>query len=390
MTSLKKLTVCVLAVWLGEGSPDSTTAHIWRQSPGEHQRQNGFYSSLIGERYRAGAGWEWYRNRNPTYMPGSYPWPELLEARHECPLQRPISNGTLKSPYLHGSRSCNTRPMLRSRRLATLPLDIPTLAEELSVLDAAPAPAEYDSFTFGTWVAHVLANGSGAQDDTAFRPHGDALVTTDLGARLPGIMDFVHRHFNTNALQWVRVFGLQDGILAPHRDFLEFESPGVRVQVPLRTSEESLHSENSTVYHLRAGEVWQIQTIDTHSASSGPGPARLSLCLDFSAEGFDPERDILGAIPAVADIRTIERPPISEAEIGELIETLGPMTQDTAKLVFRTLAATHFRRESDATDVFTWFERAARHGDHKDLIALAQAFRVFCIEKRSWREDFAW
>ena len=280
--------------------------------------------------------------------------------------------------------------MLKSRRLATLPLDIPTLADELAVLDAAPAPGEYDSFTFGTWVSHVLANGSGAQDDTAFRPHGDALVTTELGARLPGIMEFVRRHFATEALQWVRVFGLQDGILSPHRDFLEFESPGVRVQVPLRTSEASLHSENSTVYHLRAGEVWQIHTVDPHSAYSGAGPARLSLCLDFDGDGFDPERDILGAIPATADVRVIERPSISEAEITGLIESLGPLTRDNAKSVFRTLATTHFHRESDAADVFTWFESAARHDGNEDLIALAQAFRVFCIEKRAWREGFVW
>lgn len=280
--------------------------------------------------------------------------------------------------------------VLKSRRIAVLPLDIPGLAGELALVDAETAPVEYDAFTFGEWVSYVLANESGAQNDTAFRPHSGELTTTDLGDRLPGIMAFVRKHFTTTALQWVRIFGLQDGILAPHRDFLEFEQPGVRVQVPLRTSEASLHSENSTVYHLRAGEVWQIHTSDPHSAYSAPGPARLSLCLDFAGDGFDPECDIHHAIPATDDVRIMRRPPISEQEIAELVDTLGPMTRESAKPIFRALAVTHFERDSDAADVFTWFERAATRSGGEELIALAQDFRVFCLEKRAWRESFTW
>lgn len=278
--------------------------------------------------------------------------------------------------------------MLKSQRLAVLPIDSYDLDSELSVVDRHEYSGEYDALTFGAWSCHVLANGSGAESDIAFRPHSDRLALTELGKQLPGIMSLVTGHFSLDRLQWVRIFSLRDGVMAPHVDFLEFAEPGTRVQVPLRTSEESLHSENDIVYHLRRGEVWKIHTTVPHSARSTASTARLSLCLDFS-DAEEPVA-IRNEVPATDPIRVIERPEATEAEIEELVTSGRTMTRESMRSDFRRFAALHYERHAPAAAVFDWYEEAARRSGHAAVLAKAQAFRRYCIEKRADGETFDW
>jgi putative nonproteinogenic amino acid hydroxylase len=278
--------------------------------------------------------------------------------------------------------------MLKSKRLATIP--VPDLTADLAVLDAQKTSGEYDAFTFGLWSSHVLANGSGSASDTAFRPHDNTLTPTELGMRLPAIMRLVTDHFATERLQWVRVFALQDGILAPHVDFLEFDEPGVRLQVPLRTTTEALHSENDLVYHLRKGEVWQIHTTVPHSACSGPEPARLSLCLDFAGNGFTPEQVIRNTVSSHQEIHFVERHPPSESELEDLLSLGETMTQDTMRTSFHRFAEMHFKSTVDAAETFDWYVRAAARSGNQKLIKKAAAFRRYCIEQRAYKEVFDW
>lgn len=278
--------------------------------------------------------------------------------------------------------------MLKSQRLATLPIDSYDIAEELAIIDANDAGGEYDAFSFGSWSAHVLANSEGNASDTAFRPYDGQLTLTDLGRKLPVIMSLVTDNFPLERLQWVRIFGLSDGILAPHVDFLEFSEPGTRLQIPLRTDEDSLHSENDIVYHLRRGEVWKIHTTVPHSARSISRRPRLSLCLDFAdAETpIDIKNDIRSELP----VRIMSRPAVSDADIAELLDSAADMNAANMRASFRKFAAVHFTRRADATAAFDWFvEAAVRTGDDA-LVAKAEAFRTYCIEKRGYREAFAW
>nr|AGZ15468.1 L-proline 3-hydroxylase type II [Streptomyces sp. MK498-98F14] len=269
-----------------------------------------------------------------------------------------------------------------------LPIDSYDLDSELSVVDRHEYGGEYDAFTFGSWSGHVLANGSGADSDTAFRPHDGRLTLTELGRQLPGIMSLVTDNFPLDRLQWVRIFSLRDGIILPHVDFLEFAEPGTRLQIPLRTSEESLHSENEFVYHIRRGEVWKIHTTDPHAARSSSGTARLSLCLDFS----DAEEPIAirNDIPATEPIRIMDRPDPTEAELEELIGSGGNMTPETMRADFRRFAELHFERRAHITAAFDWYLAAVRRTENPDMVATAQAFRTYCIEKRVDGEAFDW
>lgn len=278
--------------------------------------------------------------------------------------------------------------MLKSQRLAVLPIDWYDLDSELAVLDRHEYEGEWDTFTFGSWSAHVVANGSGADSDTAFRPHGDSLTRTELGKQLPGIMSLVAEHFFLDRLQWVRIFRVRDGIIVPHVDFLEFAEPGTRLQIPLRTSEESLHSENDVVYHLRRGEVWKIQSTDPHSARTTGETGRLSLVLDFAA-GEEPVK-IRNDIPMTEPIRVIERPEPTEAELDELMDSGRNWTAATMPPAFRRFAEFHFDRHAHAAAAFDWYEMAARRSGNACLVAKAQDFRTYCIEKRGYGETFDW
>lgn len=281
---------------------------------------------------------------------------------------------------------------MRSTRLAVLDLDGYDLDPELALVDATTPTGEYDAFAFGSWTSYVLANASGEQDDTAFRPHEQQLRETELGARMPEVMRLVREHFDTSGLQWVRIFGLQDGVLAPHVDFLEFERPGVRLQLPLRTDLEALHSEQAEVFHLRRGEVWSIHATVPHSAVSGAGPARLALCLDFADTGTDPAAGIRGTVPAGRDVHLVDRPPVEDADLAALADGLpsGRLSPDERTALFRRCAALHYRRASAAGDVYSWFAATAGRLGDDTLRADAEAFRIYCLEKRAYQEDFAW
>lgn len=278
--------------------------------------------------------------------------------------------------------------MLKSQRLAVLPIDSYDLASEFSVVDDHEYGGEYDAFTFGSWSSHVLANGSGADSDTSFRPHGGRMALTELGKQLPGIMSLVTEHFPLDRLQWVRIFRAQDAILAPHVDFLEWAEPGTRLQIPLRTSEDNLHSENDIVYHLRRGEVWKIHTTDPHSTRSSAETARLSLCLDFS--GADEPIAIRKEIPATEPIRLIERPEATDVELKELLGVGNDFSPETMRSEFRRFVEFHFERRSHAAATYDWYEEAARLTGNADMAAKARAFGTYCIEKRADGEAFLW
>lgn len=280
--------------------------------------------------------------------------------------------------------------MFTSQRLATIPIDSYDLEPDFSTIEAHTTTDEYDAFAGGSWASHVLANNSGSDSDTTFRPHASTLTLTQLGRRVPGIMSFVTGHFNTDRLQWVRVFSLRDGTLAPHVDFLEFDEPGSRLQIPLRTTTEALHSENDIVYHMRRGEVWRIHTTDPHSARSGSGPARLLLCLDFAGSELIPGSIIRDDVPAEADIHIVSRPPLPECELEELLKYGEKMSLATMRTTFHQFAAVHFDRQAHAADTFDWFVRAAERTGDRQVVEKARAFRTYCIEKRAYRESFDW
>jgi putative nonproteinogenic amino acid hydroxylase len=134
--------------------------------------------------------------------------------------------------------------------------------------------------------------------------------------------------------------------------------------------------------------VWKIHSTDPHSARSTAKAARLSVCLDFS-DAQEPI-EIRGDIPATEPIRIMERPEPTEAELEELLGSGADLTPATMRSGFRRFAELHFERRAHATAAFDWYVEAARRTGDEDMVAKAQSFRTYCIEKRGDGEAFVW
>src|SRR5580692_6936812 len=153
---------------------------------------------------------------------------------------------------------------------------------------ASPTPSQnYSEYRFGTFITYILRSYQGTADGL-FRGARGKAERSVLGASLRYIEDMVERTFATDRLQMMRAYLLQDALLLPHCDYVEFKKDAarmVRLHVPLVTNPRALHSEEDTVYHMRVGEVWYLDVTRVHSACNGANLPRVSLVLDFLLDG---------------------------------------------------------------------------------------------------------
>lgn len=203
-------------------------------------------------------------------------------------------------------------------------------------------------------------------------------------------MELVRETFDFDAIGWVRIFTLTDGLLIPHVDFIEFEEPCTRLQLPLRTSPGALHSENETVWHLREGELWWLDAAVPHAACAPPGVPRIALSIDFAMAPGEVGACIrLTGRPRVEPM-LVERPELDQDELEALIG-LGPII-DRASIrdVLRLLGMVHFRRQAHAAACLDWIVEAVERSRVETLVERAEAFRTYCLHTRSYSEQFVW
>lgn len=280
--------------------------------------------------------------------------------------------------------------VMAARRLGQVDLDSARLAVDLDAIARFPSPPTYSEYTFGTWISHVLANGSGDADDDIFREHTGPLRATALGRRVPYVMALVDEHFHPDGLMWARLFSVEDGMLVSHRDFVEFERGYLRVHLPLQTDPTCLHSEESEVFHMRAGEVWALDATRVHAACSLSRFRRISLCLDFDPRRVPPGGVLRRPVDdrALPPPHRVERPPLAAAELAELHAISEWLEPAWFRAALRTLDEVHFKRRVAAGTGYDWLIEIARCSRHPQLAELAGAFRRFCLEQRRVGERF--
>jgi putative nonproteinogenic amino acid hydroxylase len=284
----------------------------------------------------------------------------------------------------------SAEPALRSRRLGAVEVERPGMAADLAAIDALPKRSSYSEYSFGGWHSHVLANPTGDEHDDEFRPHDGAALPTSLGRRLGTIMELVEDTFVPDALRWVRVFTLTDGLLLPHVDFIEFDGHSTRLQVPLRTTPGALHSEGEWVVHLRAGEVWWLEARVPHAACSPGGSARIALSLDFAVAPEHIARCLRRPAELAGEPELIERPPLGDEELEALLALAATFDAASVRELLRTYALVHFRRRVHAAACYDWLVEAARRAGAAALAERAAAFRTYCLHKRDYGERFRW
>ncbi|WP_051058296.1 aspartyl/asparaginyl beta-hydroxylase domain-containing protein [Paraburkholderia hospita] len=172
---------------------------------------------------------------------------------------------------------------MNSKILAKLPVRLPKEEVRL-ILDFQDDSQEYSEFHFGDWKTYVIWNQSGQDDDGRVADHGQAARPTPRGLGLGFLNNWMVRTFDVSKLKLARIHSMGEGVLIPHRDFVEFgkhTKPWTRVHVPLVTNSSCMHSDESTVFRMRQGEVWFLDAANLHSAVNFSTERRLNLCLDF-------------------------------------------------------------------------------------------------------------
>jgi len=279
---------------------------------------------------------------------------------------------------------------MRSASITSVNVETETIHQDLLTIDRLIPRDTYSEFAFGPWHTYVLANATGDENDDEFRPQSGPAVKTALGHALPALYKLVEDTFYFARLRWVRVLTRTDGVLIPHVDFLECDRATTRLQIPLRTTPSSLHSEGDNVVHLRGGEVWFLDATAPHAAYTPAGPSRIALCLDFDM----PRSDITACLrqPMQAPERPclVHRPELEQCELNALIELGVLLDHTTIRDILRILATIHFRRQAHAAASLDWLVAAAKRSGNELLMRQAQEFKTYCLVRRVYRHHFAW
>ncbi|HEY4143704.1 aspartyl/asparaginyl beta-hydroxylase domain-containing protein [Pinirhizobacter sp.] len=253
---------------------------------------------------------------------------------------------------------------------------------------------EYDEFGQGQWSNISLYNESGLASDTQYR-NAKSCRSTPHCLKVPEIISFIEENFDTPALRMVRARNLVDGMVIPHRDFVELDEGQryLRVFVPLEDNLESFHSDDSGVFRMRRGEVWMLDASQVHAAINFGRHSRMFLCLDFAFDRPFHASDIFSPGAGVfspGDPLYIQRSAITQQEIDQLISSVaGIINPDTFRDVLFALSKVHFRHDVEAGACYDWIEKAARRSLQLDIVEKTNALRRYLVDSRDKGQRFS-
>lgn len=239
--------------------------------------------------------------------------------------------------------------------------------------------AAYAEFLFGRWKNCVFYNASGLSADHMLHEYSGGGRFTDLASRVPFVQELTAQTFHTTYLKWVRAFVLEDGLLLPHRDYLEMDTGFTRLHLVLKTNAGCLHSEEDDVFHMRAGEIWFLEARKTHCACNFGDTPRVTLCFDFMPD--IPFTDLFAdaataaALPA---LQRVDRDNLAEREIRDVLrgEYLNP---GNLRDVAASLARLHFTRRANAGAMFDWLQQLAEESPHAATIPAVAEMRKWAL-----------
>lgn len=272
---------------------------------------------------------------------------------------------------------------LHSRIIGRVDLDDERLTPDISTLLTFPFNRGYSDYARGNpgWQNCVLMNHSGDPSDIVFGGHDGPPIATPLLEQLPYVQELLASTWKTEYLLWARIFMCEDGMLIPHRDYLDLpEDEFTRVHIPLQLGSASMHSERSTVFRMRKGEVWFIDGTVNHSAYSYDHAPRIYLSADLRAgipfeELFvDSSMAATGVKPDIVDLPSL--PDDFDVTIEGLSKVLGP---DTMHEVIGVLSKVHFNHATECGEAYEWLIDAAQRKGDDALVDQAKETRKFFL-----------
>jgi hypothetical protein len=284
---------------------------------------------------------------------------------------------------------------MNSRIIGKIDLDDSLLQQDIErILNFEDVKEEYSEYRFGTWKNYVLRNGTGNQADTLFQGTDGGGIETPLGKRLKYISSFIEENFRTDKLKMARANLLQDAVLIPHRDYVEFKSDYrklARLHVPIKTNEQSLHSEGDEVFHMRQGEVWYLDVTNIHSACNLSESPRISVVLDFCLDGQPLESAMKYPERCRPDYQPmmIEREPVNE----EFLRTVASMKHLINPVNYRDivllLSRVHFYKDVSLGVFFDWLIGICKEAEDESLLEKSINFKNYMVNQRELAQRFS-
>ena len=281
-----------------------------------------------------------------------------------------------------------------SRVIARIALTDIDFGKDIDYLNHIGKPdVEYDEFGQGFRTNPTLINSTGDSEDTLFRDCERA-TETEHAPRVPSIMRLIDEVFDRTHLRMVRARNLVDGLIMPHRDYLEVGKSVdyYRVFVPIEYNPDAYHSDESGVFHMTPGEVWFLDAAIVHSAANFSSRSRWFLCLDFFLPPNSNPAVIFTGSPRISwdvDHSYVDRPPLSAERRTEIVAAVSVLLDEaTIKDVSHSLSKLHFRYDipiAACYDILS--EAAARQGNPRIRKAVA-AMIDFLIEHRTIGQRF--
>lgn len=266
----------------------------------------------------------------------------------------------------------------------------PAILADLDRVSLLPRTSEYSEFVRGNWCTFVLRNHTGDCRDKELVDYSGKALGTELDGQLRAIHDLIERTFVVSRVKWVRLFlFFGEGMLLPHRDFLELEKPFKRVHLPLQTNDAALHSEESHVFHMREGEIWFLDTGSVHSACNRSPTVRATIVLDFPGEcDFD---EILqpAAQKHVVPPCLLTRPGLTDDDQKSIADWTSRIDVQTFAECLWDLAGVHFDRNVSSVLAYEWLKGICEGSGSPGLLQRAEAARNFFIGDRGPGEKFS-
>lgn len=284
---------------------------------------------------------------------------------------------------------------MASRIIGTIDLSDYTIADDLEYLNSVIKVAEeYDEFCQGYWQNLSLMNASGEVNDSLYQ-NNQALRPTQHMQCCPAIARLLSDHFDLTDLKMVRTRNLIDGMVIPHKDFVELDKSRsyLRLMIPLEQNTRSFSSDESGVFQMQPGEVWILDAAVGHAAINFSTKSRIFLCLDYAFQGERRNADVLKKSTKVEEKQRdvyVQRRPMNPGHQDRIIEGLSRIVSlFTLKDLLFAVSKYHFIYEVPVTAGFEWLKEAAVLARDEDSYDRINNLTRYLVESRELGERFS-
>lgn len=283
---------------------------------------------------------------------------------------------------------------MSSYLLAKIDLSSYNLTEEIEFINSIKKQQEeYDEFGQGYWKNISLYNSSGQSDDTQYK-NSEYCFSTEYLDKLPNISRLIDENFTKESLKMVRARSLIDGMVIPHKDFVELnpEVTYFRVFIALEDNKNSFHSDESGVFQMLKGEVWFLDASMDHAAINFSNKSRMFLCLDYIfSDIFKPEA-IFSERAKILDYKRdylIVREELTNDRVNEIIESTSKIiSKHTFKDIVFALSKLHFIYDVQVSECYNWIYTAAQKAGNDEVTLKIKNLKEYLTEKRNIGERF--